>query len=108
MKTVEIASGKLEGSQTPLGYEWLGVPYAAPPIGALRFRAPQPVQPWTGVREAKELANSAVQTPLRVPVGDFKDTPFGRLGVGSEDCLYVNIWSPDPRASLPRVVLFHG
>ncbi len=108
MSVVEVRAGKLEGNESELGHEWLGVPYAAPPLGSLRFRAPQPVEPWTGIRDAHSFASSAVQTPLRVPDGDFANTPFGRLGQGSEDCLYANIWSPDPTASLPVVVWFHG
>jgi para-nitrobenzyl esterase len=49
-----------------------------------------------------------MQTPLRIPDTDYRKTPFGGIGEGSEDCLYVNIWSPDPKASLPVVVWFHG
>jgi para-nitrobenzyl esterase len=108
MSVVEVKAGKVEGNESKLGYEWLGVPYAAPPLGPLRFRAPQPVESWTGTRDARVYSNSAMPTPLRVPDADYANTPFGRLGTGSEDCLYVNVWSPDPRASLPVVVWFHG
>jgi para-nitrobenzyl esterase len=108
MSKIEIDSGFIEGNETEFGHEWLGVPYAAPPLGPLRFRAPQPMTAWTGSRSAHVLASPAVQTPLRVPDANFANTPFGRLGVGSEDCLYVNVWSPDPKASLPVVVWFHG
>ena len=108
MSVVEVQAGKLEGNESALGHEWLGVPYAAPPLGPLRFRAPQPVEPWTGIRDAHVFANAAMQTPLRLPVDDYASTPFGKLGTGSEDCLYANIWSPDPQACLPVVVWFHG
>ncbi|HEX4401076.1 MAG TPA: carboxylesterase family protein [Galbitalea sp.] len=108
MSVVEVRAGKLEGNESAFGHEWLGVPYAAPPLGPLRFRAPQSVEPWTGTRDARMFASPAMQTPLRPPVDDHASTPLGKLGTGSEDCLYVNIWSPDPQARLPVVVWFHG
>ena len=73
---------------------YLGIPFANPPVGNLRFRAPEPVSNWTGVKQTKKLPNSCIQTP---------DENFDRFeGVEmwnpntkiSEDCLYLNLWVP--------------
>ena len=78
------------------GLAWLGVPYAAPPVGALRWRAPVDHKPWEGVRETTAFASMCMQS---------KDGAI----VGSEDCLYVNIWRPDTmEADLPVLVFAHG
>lgn len=81
-----------------------GIPYAAPPVGALRWRAPQPVGKWTGIRNADTFGNVCVQ-----PKG------VGRLNVSvdlpgapaaSEDCLYLNVWTGAQSASERRAVMF--
>src|SRR5260370_2988793 len=64
-----------------------GVPYAMPPVGALRWKPPQPVASWTGVRRATEFGNRCVQTNV------FEDMIFRDPGP-SEDCLYLNLWIP--------------
>jgi para-nitrobenzyl esterase len=77
---------------------WKGLPYAAPPTGDLRWKAPRPLTPWQGIREASAFGPQAVQ---RVPV----------LGwaAGNEDCLYLNVWRPaDGRARLPVYFWIHG
>jgi para-nitrobenzyl esterase len=80
-----------------------GIPFAAPPVGELRWRAPQPVQPWSGVREALRFGPRAMQLPV------FGDMNFRSNGM-SEDCLYLNVWTPDPSsdAMLPVLVYFYG
>jgi para-nitrobenzyl esterase len=77
-----------------------GIPYAAPPVGQLRWRAPQPVSPWTGVRRATEFPPRCMQTP---------DMNFNDAGP-SEDCLYLNLWLPaEPAQSrLPVMVWIYG
>ena len=79
---------------------YAGVPYAAPPVGALRWRPPQPVEPWTGVRQATELPPGCPQPARPTPPGE---QPFFGPGAArlEEDCLYLNVWSaaePDDRA----------
>jgi para-nitrobenzyl esterase len=79
---------------------WLGIPYAAAPVGALRWRPPAPCAPWTGVRAALTYGADFPQAP----------SPILRAGRMSEDCLYLNIWSPADAApgSLPVMVWVHG
>jgi len=101
---VQTANGPIEGSTTASGIHlFKGVPFAAPPVGALRWQAPQPVQPWTQVRSAKEFGPRAMQQPL------FGDMNFRSNGV-SEDCLYLNVWTPAKSAQEHRPVLvyFYG
>lgn len=76
-----------------------GLPYAAPPVGELRWRAPRPPAPWSGVREASSFAPFC---DVRVAPGD--EVPF------SEDCLYVNLYTPAslPNTPLPVIVVMHG
>ena len=80
-----------------------GLPFAAPPVGDLRWKVPQPVQAWSGVREAVRFGPRAMQLPL------FGDMNFRSNGM-SEDCLYLNVWTPDPSpdAQLPVLVYFFG
>ena len=65
---VEIASGRLEGRRADGVDRFLGIPYAQPPIGARRFRAPEPAAPWSGVRAATEFGGAAPQNALDVGV----------------------------------------
>jgi len=81
-----------------------GIPYAAPPIGERRWRAPQPVAKWTGVRKADRFGNVCVQPKgtgrLNIAV-DLPDSP-----PASEDCLYLNVWTAARSASERRPVMF--
>ena len=99
---VTLEAGVLEGTRFDDhgGVAFLGVPYAAPPVGELRWKAPEPVKKWTGTREAKQYGPAAPQLPAGW-------LPY----IGwSEDCLYLNIWTSRfvPDAKLPVIVFFHG
>jgi para-nitrobenzyl esterase len=82
-----------------------GIPYAAPPVGELRWKPPQPAKPWTGIREATAFSSMA---PQRFPSGPVSDN-VPESGM-SEDCLYLNVVTPAKKAdaALPVMVWFHG
>ena len=84
---VKTADGILEGVNESGVKVFKGVPFAAPPVGDLRWRAPQPVKPWEGVRKADDFGPNPMQEPV------FGDMNFGTTKM-SEDCLYLNIWTP--------------
>ncbi len=87
---------------------WLGIPYAAPPVGPGRWRAPAPPARWTGVREATRNGAPCVQ--YAGPFGGIADVDRG-APAGSEDCLYLNVYAPRgaaPGAGLPVMVWIHG
>ena len=87
---VAIESGKVRGSAETAGSPvriFRGVPFAAPPVAELRWREPQPVPSWSGVRQATEFGPRCMQQPL------FSDMMF-RSPSTSEDCLYLNVWTP--------------
>jgi len=75
---------------------FLGIPFASPPVGALRWRASIPEMAWEGVRMAKKLGNVCVQNPSVFTVGS----------VISEDCLYLNVFTPPEGGSLKAVMVF--
>ena len=104
--TVETQQGKVVGFADNYDtHAWLGIPYASPPIGSLRWRAPQAVEPWQAVLEATNYGASCVQFWGRIS-GQEGET--GDL-IGQEDCLYLNVWAPRQRAEkLPVMVWIHG
>jgi para-nitrobenzyl esterase len=98
---VKTESGAVEGTSNADGVRaFLGIPYGAPPVGALRWQAPQPVPPWTGIKRATTFGARCMQGPI---FGDmvFRDQP-------SEDCLYLNVWAPANAAKLPVMVWIYG
>jgi para-nitrobenzyl esterase len=99
---VQIESGALQGVDANGLSIYRGVPYAAAPLGDLRWQDPQPVRPWKGVRKAAAFAPACMQTGVSMP----GETP----PEVSEDCLYLNIWAQVRRASkgLPVLVWIHG
>ena len=100
---VKIANGILEGTSESGINVFRGVPYATPPVGDLRWREPQPVKNWSGVRKADKFGPRAMQLPV------FGDMNFRSNGMG-EDCLYLNVWSPSKNGKdkLPVLVYFYG
>ena len=98
---VTVTGGQVEGIATRTAgvRAWLGMPYAAPPVGPLRWRAPQPVVPWSGVRSAARFSKSPWAPPER------EHSVFGAAPPDmDEDCLTVNVWAP-PRGKKPAPVL---
>lgn len=101
---VETASGRVRGRPSRGAWTFRGIPYAAPPVGPLRFAPPRPPSPWAGVRDATEFGPVAAQRPSGLE---------SMLGAGrptmSEDCLTLNVWTPaadDGRR--PVLVWIHG
>ena len=99
---VVTESGALQGEAAGPLTVYRGVPFAAPPVGDLRWREPQPVRPWKGVRAATTFAPACMQTGVSMA----GETPPQI----SENCLYLNIWTPakSPRAHLPVMVWIPG
>lgn len=101
--SVKTPYGIVEGLDISGIKTFKGVPFAAPPTGDNRWREPQPLQPWQGVRECHKYAPDPMQEPL------FGDMNFGADSI-SEDCLYLNIWTPAVTMSekLPVLIYFNG
>ncbi|HEY2037562.1 MAG TPA: carboxylesterase family protein [Steroidobacteraceae bacterium] len=106
---VRIPQGALAGMTQGQAAAFLGIPYAAPPVGRNRWRAPQPAPRWDGVRSAKRFAASCWQviTPAGTGPWTHEYVPQGKV---SENCLYLNIWTPAPdvRRQLPVLVWVPG
>ena len=110
MQRVTVKEGILEGMYGNNCAIFLGVPYAQPPVGALRFRAPQPAQSWQGVRSAKQFSHRAWQmTQSGFYQKEFFSNP-DYMPAMDEDCLYLNIWTPAKSANekLPVAFWIHG
>jgi len=101
----KIKNGTIEGMyDTKTGVQkYLGIPFAQPPLGDLRWKAPLPAKNWSGIKETKHFGPRAMQAPV------FGDMNFRSNGI-SEDCLYLNVWTPAKRNTkdLPVLVYFYG
>jgi para-nitrobenzyl esterase len=108
---VTVASGTLSGfaSRDGLVRSFKGVPYAAPPVGALRWRPPQPVTAWQGIGEANRFSPVCPQ-PSPIPGSFYQREFFQTARAQSEDCLYLNVWTAVPPGAAPRpvMVFFHS
>jgi para-nitrobenzyl esterase len=107
MPMATVAGGRLSGLREAGLDEFKGIPYAAPPVGPLRWKPPQPAAAWADVRRADHFGPRCMQRPV------FSDMVFRSAGM-SEDCLYLNVWTPasGPRdgatRKLPVLVYFYG
>lgn len=101
---VRIEAGAISGVATGEVETFLGIPYAAPPVGSLRWRAPQPVRHWQGVRKATQYGNDCMQEPYPSDAAPLGAKP-------AEDCLVINVWRPTdikPGERLPVLVWIYG
>jgi para-nitrobenzyl esterase len=100
---VSIESGVVEGKQVGAVRIFLGIPYAAPPVGDFRWKPPVPPAKWVGIRKATEFGAHCMQGPI------YEDMIFHDSG-GSEDCLSLNVWTPakTSEAKLPVMVWIYG
>jgi para-nitrobenzyl esterase len=104
---VATESGKVAGAIEGGVASWKGIPFAEAPVGQLRWRAPQPAAPWSGVRQATAYGHDCMQLPFPSDAAPLGTAP-------SEDCLYLNVWSPSARpgtkarAALPIIVWIYG
>lgn len=103
--TVTTTSGAVRGRTEAGVTRFLGVPYAAAPVGAKRFQLPEPAPAWDGVREATDMGATCAQSPYPAPIHAL----IGSDGIPGDDYLNANVWTPDPAASgLPVLVWIHG
>jgi para-nitrobenzyl esterase len=101
--TVRTSSGPVVGALANGVASWKGIPFAAPPTGDLRWRAPQPIAPWTSPRPATEYGHDCAQLPFPSDAAPLGTPP-------AEDCLYLNVWAPEKPAAkkLPVMFWIHG
>jgi para-nitrobenzyl esterase len=99
-QVVKVDGGAIGGKQWNESTVFRGVPFAAPPLGALRWKPPQPVRPWAGVRQSLDQPGSCLQNEYGWNHGD--------VLIGKEDCLTLDVRTPSMRGKLPVLVWIHG
>lgn len=100
-QTVTTQFGQIKGSMNGSVYQFLGIPYAKPPVGNLRWKAPENPAAWSGTLATTDFA------PV-CPQKNFEQGGTSSTITGDEDCLYLNVWSPNVKARLPVMVYIHG
>ena len=106
MSTVTTSYGRLQGELENGIHSFKGIPFAKPPVGDLRWRAPQPPEPWAGTRNATKFGSSAIQSTIPGTVGELIGIATGET---SEDCLYLNVWTAGcDSQKRPVLVWIHG
>jgi para-nitrobenzyl esterase len=100
VREADVTGGRVAGAETHGIVSFKGIPFAAPPVGALRWKAPQRVQPWSGVKQADSFGPGCVQAA----------SPYTQVPSMSEDCLSLNVWTPAKAANdrLPVLVWIYG
>ena len=102
---VETRHGVVRGAAAEDGVTaFLGIPYAAPPAGPLRFEPPRPPRPWSGVRDCTTYGPTAPQPPVEGPVARL----LPHVSIPGEDYLNLNVWTASPSGSRPVMVFIHG
>ena len=99
-----IDTGELVGTVEDDIAVYRGIPYAAPPVGALRWRPPRPAEPWDGVRDASSFGHACPQLKGMYP--PWVDAHLDEIGI-DEDCLTLNVWAPAERTDTPLPVMFY-
>ncbi|WP_443026004.1 carboxylesterase/lipase family protein [Sphingomonas sp. PB2P19] len=94
-------TGAVRGATADGVVAWKGIPFAAPPVGALRWRAPQPAARWDGMRDARAYGHDCMQLPFPSDAAPLGTPP-------AEDCLYINVWKPVGARRLPVLVWIYG
>lgn len=97
---ITTEAGDVAGAATGKVISFKGIPYAAPPVGPLRWKAPEPLARWTGVRNAIAFGNACPQLERK--------EAWAQVGQQSEDCLFLNVWRPVKPGKYPVMVFLHG
>ena len=100
---VNAPAGKVSGAAAGGVHVFKGIPYAQPPVGAMRWKAPLPAQKWKGTRDTTQFGAACIQ-----PKGRPDSIYFWSLPKTSEDCLYLNVWAPGDARNAPVFVWIHG
>lgn len=99
-----LSTGAVRGSEEEGVARFLGIPYAQPPFGENRFRSPQPVPAWEGIRETTQFGPTAPQLPYAGAIGEL----LGSVRIDGEDILTANVWAPIGASAAPVLLWIHG